>query len=44
MLKEILILFYGGCFVECEVFVLFVESVMCVINYDKFFVKIYFIM
>ncbi|HFI0706896.1 TPA: D-alanine--D-alanine ligase, partial [Streptococcus suis] len=43
MSKETLILLYGGRSAEREVSVLSAESVMRAINYDKFFVKTYFI-
>ncbi|HFI0132000.1 TPA: D-alanine--D-alanine ligase, partial [Streptococcus suis] len=43
MTKETLILLYGGRSAEREVSVLSAESVMRAINYDKFFVKTYFI-
>ena len=43
MLKETLVLLYGGRSAEREVSVLSAESVMRAINYDKFFVKTYFI-
>lgn len=43
MSKETLILLYGGRSAEREVSVLSSESVMRAINYDKFFVKTYFI-
>lgn len=43
MSKEIIILLYGGRSAEREVSVLSAESVMRAINYDKFFVKTYFI-
>lgn len=43
MAKETLVLLYGGRSAEREVSVLSVESVMRAINYDKFFVKTYFI-
>ena len=43
MAKETLVLLYGGRSAEREVSVLSAESVMRAINYDKFFVKTYFI-
>ncbi|WP_170242140.1 D-alanine--D-alanine ligase [Streptococcus suis] len=43
MSKEMLVLLYGGRSAEREVSVLSAESVMRAINYDKFFVKTYFI-
>ena len=43
MSKETLVLLYGGRSAEREVSVLSAESVMRAINYDKFFVKTYFI-
>lgn len=43
MSKETLILLYGGRSAEREVSVLSAESVMRAVNYDKFFVKTYFI-
>lgn len=43
MSKETLILLYGGRSAEREVSVLSAESIMRAINYDKFFVKTYFI-
>lgn len=43
MSKETIILLYGGRSAEREVSVLSAESVMRAINYDKFFVKTYFI-
>lgn len=43
MSKETLILLYGGRSAEREVSVLSAESVMRAINYDRFFVKTYFI-
>ena len=43
MVKQTLILLYGGRSAEREVSVLSAESVMRAINYDKFSVKTYFI-
>lgn len=43
MSKQTLILLYGGRSAEREVSVLSAESVMRAVNYDKFFVKTYFI-
>lgn len=43
MSKQSLVLLYGGRSAEREVSVLSAESVMRAINYDKFFVKTYFI-
>lgn len=43
MSKQTLILLYGGRSAEREVSVLSAESVMRAINYDRFFVKTYFI-
>lgn len=43
MVKETLILLYGGRSAEREVSVLSAESVMRAVNYDKFSVKTYFI-
>ncbi|TCD46763.1 D-alanine--D-alanine ligase [Streptococcus sp. X16XC17] len=43
MSKQTLVLLYGGRSAEREVSVLSAESVMRAINYDKFFVKTYFI-
>ncbi|MEW4354303.1 D-alanine--D-alanine ligase [Streptococcus pneumoniae] len=43
MVKETLILLYGGRSAEREVSVLSAESVMRAVNYDKFLVKTYFI-
>ncbi|MGT2715063.1 D-alanine--D-alanine ligase [Streptococcus respiraculi] len=43
MSKETIILLYGGRSAEREVSVLSAESVMRAINYEKFFVKTYFI-
>lgn len=43
MSKETIILLYGGRSAEREVSVLSAESVLRAINYDKFFVKTYFI-
>lgn len=43
MSKETLILLYGGRSAEREVSVLSAESIMRAVNYDKFFVKTYFI-
>lgn len=43
MSKETLVLLYGGRSAEREVSVLSAESVMRAVNYDKFFVKTYFI-
>ena len=43
MVKQTLILLYGGRSAEREVSVLSAESVMRAVNYDKFSVKTYFI-
>ena len=43
MKKQNLILLYGGRSAEREVSVLSAQSVMKAVNYDKFFVKTYFI-